>query len=266
MHRLVRCETCCGVACSVQLGQRCMSAACQAQVRLELAPEFLPCGLPELERGCVICGASLWGLVVCCETSKAHVSTHSLVQYCKLVNLLQTGVLQCMKFAAPTLAPAAGHPLLPAHVSDHPAVHRCRTSCAAAGKSLTVHEVALACARDEQLLAGSACPCRPAVISINCMSLAAPQDVFQRLLDGLEQAVCDGEGLSRRHTAECRLLYQGAFWVPSTLQAAEQSPAGLQSVQLYLCRGMRVPVQESAASQGIHLQPHVGEMRCAPPA
>eukprot|EP00891_Asterochloris_glomerata_P004486 jgi/Astpho2/4486/e_gw1.00067.413.1_t len=57
------------------------------------------------------------------------------------------------------------------------------------GESLTVHEVALACARDEQLLAGSACPCRPAVISINCMSLAAPQDVFQRLLDGLEQAV-----------------------------------------------------------------------------
>ena len=152
----------------------------------------------------------MWSILVGpCGLLQSHSPRvhHPLLLHCKLVRVLQAGVLQCMSDAAYILAPAAGHPWLPAHVSARPAVHRCRMSCAAAGKSLTVHEVALACARDEQLLAGSACPCRPAVISINCMSLPAPGDVFQRLLDGLEQAACDGEGLSRRRIAECRCLF-----------------------------------------------------------
>ena len=104
-----------------------------------------------------------------------------------------------------------------------------------------MHEVALACARDEQLLAGSACPRRPAVISINCMSLAAPRDVFQRLLGGLEQAVCDGEVLSRRHIAECRWLYQGGNLGPLYL-------AGRRGIS---CRG--------AVSAAVTWQGHEGE-------
>lgn len=49
-----------------------------------------------------------------------------------------------------------------------------------AGKTLTVHAVARACAK-EALDAASP----PVLLSINCMTLQAPSHVFRRILDGL---------------------------------------------------------------------------------
>ena len=49
-----------------------------------------------------------------------------------------------------------------------------------AGKTLTVHAVAHACAKEAR---DAASP--PVLLSINCMTLQAPSHVFRRILDGL---------------------------------------------------------------------------------
>lgn len=55
---------------------------------------------------------------------------------------------------------------------------------AGAGKTLTVHAVVRACCQDMAKGAEAA----PVSLSINCMTLASPQAVFARLLDGVQAA------------------------------------------------------------------------------
>ena len=72
---------------------------------------------------------------------------------------------------------------------------------AAAGKSLSVHEVARRFTRT------GAAAGQPVVISLNCMSLRQPRTVYKRILDGLIQSRNTG---AHKNDSD-PILYPGAY-------------------------------------------------------